>query len=68
MVRFIYACCVLHNLANEDDLNNFEPPGDDNVPDSGALSILLFENDDVTDNLAGKYLRDEICRKLATHH
>jgi len=33
MVQVIYACCILHNIANANDMDIFEPLLDDTHPD-----------------------------------
>lgn len=41
MIQVIYACCVLHNMANMQELEWFEPPINDEYPD------LTAENRDI---------------------
>lgn len=68
IVQVIHACCILHNLANADDLHLFEPPADDEYPDVEAANIPMNELDDniLQDDQLGQDLRDELCRQLAT--
>lgn len=70
MVQVVHACCVLHNMANGDDLQLFEPPPDENQADPDAINALMNMAEDANailqDNQQGQELRDEICRQLAT--
>ncbi|XP_046389192.1 putative nuclease HARBI1 [Ischnura elegans] len=70
IVRIIHACCVLHNVADMDDLEGFEEPLPEDYPDRDAEEINGPEG--IVDNLGdpidadgGKILRNEICRQLA---
>lgn len=65
MVQVIHACCVLHNLANIDDLEFLEPPCNDEYPDPEA-ALINVENDNemIGGNQHGRELRDELCRQL----
>ncbi|XP_018400004.1 PREDICTED: putative nuclease HARBI1 [Cyphomyrmex costatus] len=64
MVQIIHASCVLHNLANIDDLDFLEPPRNDEYSDPEAVTIHV-ENDEIIDgNQHGRELRDELCRQL----
>ncbi|XP_029157947.1 putative nuclease HARBI1 [Nylanderia fulva] len=68
MVQVVHACCVLHNMANANDLQLFEPPPDENQPDPDAVNALINmvgDNAIPQDNQQGRELRDEICRQLA---
>ncbi|XP_024875155.1 putative nuclease HARBI1 isoform X1 [Temnothorax curvispinosus] len=63
MVHVIHACCVLHNIANAQDLQFFEDAIDDQGPDIAA------QNQQVIDNLPREYetntqKRDEICLQI----
>ena len=40
MVLVIHACCILHNLANAEDLEIFELPIEDDSPDPEANNIV----------------------------
>ena len=54
LCHFIRACCVLHNIANEDDLNfQFE---------TSEEPVSLISHSHEVEN--GKTLRDQICREL----
>lgn len=65
LVQVIHACCILHNLANADDLRLFEP-ADDEYPDVEAVNIPINELDYLPqDDQLGRDLRDELCRQLA---
>jgi len=68
MIQVVHACCVLHNLANANDLQLFEPPLDENQLDPDAVNALINIAEDANgmpqDNQQGKDLRDEICRQL----
>ncbi|KAI4468069.1 hypothetical protein MML48_2g00013127 [Holotrichia oblita] len=65
MVKIIHACCILHNLADLDDLAILEPPNqDEDVDDEpviGTSSHLREENH----NMQGRDVRDELCRQFA---
>lgn len=68
MVQVVHVCCVLHNMANVNEL--FEPPPDENPPDPDAVNALMINmagdaNAIPQDNQQGRELRDEICRQLA---
>ncbi|XP_043469299.1 putative nuclease HARBI1 [Leptopilina heterotoma] len=67
LIEIIVACCVLHNLANANDLQLFEPPINDEDPDD---EVQIVPNANVDENVAndsddGKLLRDELCRQFA---
>lgn len=63
MVRVIHACCVLHNIANEGDLEFFEPPMNDEHPN------IEIQEQDIRDGLReqenGIQIRNEICHQLS---
>lgn len=65
MVQVIHACCVLHNLANESDLEWLEPPHDDEYPDLEAVVVNVENNNEtIPGNELGRELRNELCRQL----
>lgn len=70
IVKFILACCVLHNLADLDDLQYMEDEfEDDEHVDVNALALLNYipaadEDQDPIDDRHGRDLRDELCRQL----
>ena len=59
MVLAIHACCILHNLANPEDLEISELPIEDDYSDPEAFDILQVGHE------RGKDFRDELCRQLA---
>lgn len=61
IAHFIRACCVIHNIANEDDLAAFE--GENPLADNQPLPDVNDEPPAVN----GADLRDEICRQLTQH-
>lgn len=66
IVQIIQACCVLHNLANANDLRLFDPPEKDDALDPKALNAEMCEDDfEITDSRSGQDLRDELCRQFA---
>lgn len=65
IVQVIHACCVLHNIANENDLRLFDEPIADDYPDDEARNIGIYDIEEIEDNNEGRHLRDEICRQLA---
>lgn len=46
MVLIIYACCVLHNIANVQDLRYFEPQLNEEYPDIELQNgpIVMIDN------------------------
>lgn len=54
LCHFIRACCVLHNIANEDDLHFITVSSDDG--DTNICNSRISEN--------GSNLRNEICLEL----
>lgn len=71
IVKFIFACCVLHNLADFDDMQHMEKPEDNNDVDVNAQAllhrhqVLLADRDEnPVDDRRGCDLRDELCRQL----
>ncbi|XP_024886102.1 putative nuclease HARBI1 [Temnothorax curvispinosus] len=68
MVRVIHACCILHNIANEQDLQYLEPAIDDEYPDREAqnLNINIDEAAPAArENETGVHIRDDLCRLLS---
>lgn len=66
IVQVIHACCVLHNIANENDLRLFDDPIADDYADDEARNFPINDNIEmIEDNYEGRHLRDEICRQLA---
>lgn len=66
IVQVIHACCVLHNIANENDLRLFDDPIADDYADDEARHFPINDNIEmIEDNNEGRHLRDEICRQLA---
>ncbi|XP_051160010.1 putative nuclease HARBI1 [Leptopilina boulardi] len=66
LVQIVVACCVLHNLANANDLQLFEPPINDAYPED-EVNILPNVNIDeviLDDSEEGKAPRDELCRQF----
>ncbi len=68
-VKFIHACCVLHNLASPEDLHLFEPaPDQRSDPEAVRISQIGIVDDseplDCSDE-AAITRRDEICHNLA---
>lgn len=55
LCHFIRACCVLHNLANENDLTF----STEDTPDPFHY--------DAVDNSTGKFVRDKVCDELHLH-
>lgn len=66
MVQIIHACCVLHNLANMEELELLEAPINDDYPDNEAQNQCVEMNDVPREPDNGAYVRDEICRLLST--
>lgn len=65
MVRVIHACCVLHNIANANDLEIFEPPLNDQQSDMEArIQRIEMDNDAPLENETGVHVRNAICRRL----
>lgn len=65
MVRVIHACCVLHNIANADDVQYFEPPLDYEYPDLEAQGRVVIEVNNEREHENGIQIPDEICNLLA---
>jgi len=69
MVQVVHACCVLHNLANANDLQLFEPPPAEDYMDpaigNAEMNWAGYNDEIPPDNQQGRDLRDEICRQLA---
>jgi len=69
IVKFILACCVLHNLADLNDLEHIEQPEDEDNADINAQALLHHvpatdEDQDPIDDRHGRDFRDELCRQL----
>ena len=65
MVLVIHAYCILHNLANAEDLEIFEPPIKDDSPDPEANNVVHEEYILHVDHERGQDFRDELCHQLA---
>lgn len=67
LIEILVPCCVLHNLANANDLQLFEPPINDEHRDDEVQLVPNINNDKNVDNDSddGKVLRDELCRQFA---
>ncbi|XP_032688009.1 protein ALP1-like [Odontomachus brunneus] len=65
MVRVIHACCLLHNIANEEDLQYLEAPMNDQHPDIEAQNLLYHIDEVAQEQESGTHIRDEICQLLA---
>jgi len=61
IVSVIHACCVLHNMANERDLEFLEPPLDDEYPD---MEAHVIEHELYREHESGMDIRNEICRQI----
>ncbi|XP_011700942.1 PREDICTED: putative nuclease HARBI1 [Wasmannia auropunctata] len=62
MVRVIHACCVLHNMANVQDLQLFEAPIDDEQ-DLDAQNHFNY-NEAPREYETGVHKRDQICYEI----
>lgn len=68
MVQVIHACCVLHNIANVQDLQYFEPQLNEEYPDIELQNrpIVMIDNArEYEDDVRGTHVRDEICNLLS---
>lgn len=63
MVRVIYACCVLHNIANMQDMQYFEQLINDEYPDLEAQNQRIVDEIG-RENESGIHIRDELCQQL----
>lgn len=63
----IYACCVLHNLANNRELDYFEvnEPMNDEYPDIEAQNFCVEIDNAPRELENGIHLRDELCRLIS---
>lgn len=64
MVCVIHACCVLHNMANMQEMELFEAPINDEYPDMEAQAQ---NNENYEGNIEyenGIHLRNDICSQL----
>ncbi|XP_071578821.1 uncharacterized protein [Temnothorax nylanderi] len=66
MVRVIHACCVLHNIVNEQDLQYLEAPIDDEYPNREAQNLNINIDEAARENETGVHIRDELCRLLSS--
>ncbi|XP_025161498.1 putative nuclease HARBI1 [Harpegnathos saltator] len=64
MTCVIHACCVLHNIANANDLEIFEAPIDDEQPDIEAQRLHTEIDIAPREIETGVHIRDEICHQL----
>lgn len=64
MVRVIHACCVLHNMANVQDLRLFEPPVDDEQLDLDAQNYFADNYEIPREYETGVHKRDQICHEI----
>lgn len=55
MVQVIHACCVLHNLAQIEDLEFFDPLLDNEYPDPQAI-VNAADNEIIPGNQRGREL------------
>lgn len=62
MVQVIYACCVLHNMANMQDLEYFEVPLNNEYPDIEAQNVCIEIDNAPRELENGVHKRDELCR------
>ncbi|XP_067212841.1 uncharacterized protein [Linepithema humile] len=65
MVLVIHACCVLHNIANIEDLQFLEAPIDDQLPDLEAQYIGI-NNEAPKEYETGIHKRDNICHQITS--
>lgn len=66
-VKLIYVACVLHNLADLEDISHLEPPQVER-PDPQAQQIVVLDDQFMQEeDIPGNILRDEICRQLVTN-
>jgi len=67
MVQVIYACCVLHNMTDMQELEYFEPPINKEYPDIAAQNLYNeIDNNAPRELENGIHMRDELCRLLST--
>lgn len=64
MVRVIHACCVLHNIANTNDLELFETPVNDEQPDVQVQNQYICDNEAVREYETGIDKRNDICNEI----
>lgn len=65
MVRIIHACCVLHNIANTEDLQYLEAPMNDQYPDMEAQNLYINFEEAAQEHENGTHIRDELCHLLS---
>ncbi|XP_066596944.1 uncharacterized protein [Prorops nasuta] len=65
MVKIIHVCCVLHNIANCNDITMFEPPlPEDNIDIEARNETPLADNENVVNSRIGRNLRDILCLQI----
>jgi len=69
IVKFILACCVLHNLPDLNDLEHMKQPEHEDNANINAQALLHHvsaadEDQDPIDDRHGRDFRDELCRQL----
>lgn len=66
-MRVIHACCVLHNIANVEDLQYLQQPiNDDEYPNMEAHNLHVNYIDDVVqERETGVRIRNELCELLS---
>lgn len=64
MVLVIHSCCILHNLANMDDLELFEAPLNDEEPNVEAQNHYVHDNEPVRQHESGIDKRNNICDEI----
>lgn len=61
-MEFIHACCVLHNLGNDEDLNILEPPNEE----VGEVNEeLMVEEITMLGEIDGENIRNTLCDDVA---
>lgn len=60
MVLVIHACCVLHNMANIEDMQLFETHSNDEEPDLDVQDQHMV-NEPPRDQETGVYRRNQLC-------
>lgn len=68
MVRIIHACCVLHNIANINDIQFLEEAIDDEQPDIEAQNQQIINNQEIInlprEHDTGARKRDQLCNEI----
>ena len=62
-VPFVHACCVLHNLADEDDLRFLEPGQEEERVPNPIMNVFQ-EMEFLQNDNRGVAMRDELCRQF----